>query len=190
MANYWYLVQVCSPRLMVLAPYKGSSEFLPSRLPAFGHINAVLLCGFRWRLRVNKSARENQQQGHRQCSFQRCTFGNTKESPSRYDSVSNSAKLSSLMYRNQRSPEHRGEMCLVLEKFIWGFQTRNCRLRQVAEKREGFVTAKRVRRSFAKMVFHGIVPKCLFQTLGAGSVMIWLVRGAPSIKQVFCQAAS
>jgi len=52
------------------------------------------------------------------------------------------------MYGNQRSPEHLGEMCLVFEKFICGFQTGNCRLRQVAEKREGFVTAKRVRRSF------------------------------------------
>jgi hypothetical protein len=52
------------------------------------------------------------------------------------------------MYRNQRSPEHVGEMCLVFEKFICGFQMRNCRLRQVAEKREGFVTATRVRRRF------------------------------------------
>jgi hypothetical protein len=52
------------------------------------------------------------------------------------------------MYRNQRSPEHLGEMCFAFEKFICGFQTRTCRLRQVAEKREGFVTAKRVRRSF------------------------------------------
>ena len=45
--------------------------------------------------------------------------------------------LSSLMYRNQRSHEHFGEMCLVFEKFICGFQTRNCRLRQVAEKKKG-----------------------------------------------------
>ena len=133
---------------MVSAPYKGPPEPLPSRLAALGHINAVLLGEFRWRLRVNKSARENQQQGHRQSSFQRRTVSDTRESPSRYDSVSNSAKLSSLMYGNQRSPEHLGEMCLVFEKFICGFQTGNCRLRQVAEKREGFVTAKRVRRSF------------------------------------------
>jgi hypothetical protein len=84
----------------------------------------------------------------RQCSFHRCTFSDTREFPSRYDSVSNSTKLSSLMYRNLRSLEHLGEMCLVIEKFICGFQTRTCRLRQVAEKREGFATAKRVRRSF------------------------------------------
>jgi hypothetical protein len=72
-----------------------------------------------------------------------------KNPPSRYDSVSNSAKLSSLLYRNQRFPERRlGGVCLVFEKFICDFQTRNCRLRQVAEKREGFATAKRVRRSF------------------------------------------
>jgi hypothetical protein len=133
---------------MVSAPDKGTSEFLPSRLPAFEHINAVLLCGFRWRLRVNKSARENQQQGHRQCSFHRCNFSDPKESQSPYDSVSNSAKLSSLMHRNQRSPEHLGEMCLVLRSLFVVFKTRNCRLRQVAEKREAFATAKRVRRSF------------------------------------------
>jgi hypothetical protein len=52
------------------------------------------------------------------------------------------------MYRNQRSPERFREMCLVVEKVIRGFKTRNCRLRQVAEKRAGFATAKRVRRSF------------------------------------------
>ncbi len=80
--------------------------------------------------------------------FSRCTVSDTRESPSRYDSVSNSAKLCSLMYRNQRSPEHLGEMCVVFEKSICGFQTRNCRLRQVAKKREAFATAKRVRRSF------------------------------------------
>jgi hypothetical protein len=136
---------------MVSAPYKGPSELLPSRLPAFGHINAVLLSGLRWRPRVNKSARENQQQGHRQCSFHRCTFGDAKESPSRYDSVSNSAKLSSLMYHNQCFPEDLGEMFLVFEKVIRGFQMRNCRLRQVAEK-EGRVRhckdGEKKRRSF------------------------------------------
>ena len=36
----------------------------------------------------------------------------------------------------------------MFEKFICGSQTRNCHLRQVAEKRDGFITGKRARRRF------------------------------------------